>query len=127
MLIDGLPPESATHTALRAEAVRAREEAAERGEDLPGAVLPDPDAQRWSKTEMLLAALIDEVRILRFVYVSAHAEKGHKPPLPAPYPRPGVAKKAARAHASSLTAEQRMRIDPRLRLAQRAEDAEEAV
>jgi hypothetical protein len=126
VLVNGLPPESATHTALRAEIAAEREEALARGDTPAEAEQPDPEGQRWSKAEMLLASLVDEVRILRFVYVSAHTEKGHKPPLPAPIPRPGVGKKETRPHASKLTTEQRARIDPRLRLAQRIEERQEA-
>ena len=125
VLVNALPPESATHTALRLEMAAEREDAIARGESPAEPQQADPDAQRWSKTEMLLASLIDEVRVLRYVYVSVHAEKGHKPPLPAPVPRPGVGKKETRPHASSLTAEQRLRLDPRLRLAQRIEERQE--
>jgi hypothetical protein len=103
----------------------AREEAAERGETLPEPEPSDADAQRWSKTEMLLATLIDEIRVLRWVYVSAHSKEGARPMAPAPVPRPGVGKKERRPFASSLTPEQRRRIDPRLRLAQRIEEGQQ--
>lgn len=52
----------------------------------------DPAQARWSQSEMLLAALIDELRVLRYVYVSAQSKK--KQPPPEPYPRPGVKKRS---------------------------------
>lgn len=49
----------------------------------------DPTEGRWSQTEMLLAAAVDEMRILRWLYVAAHSEK--KPPdQPEPIRRPGI-------------------------------------
>jgi len=126
VLVNALPPESATLTALRLEAEAEREAALERGETLPEPEHSDPSERRWSSTDMLLASLIDEVRILRWVYVSAHSKEGARPTAPQPVPRPGVGKKERRPFASSLTAEQRRRIDPRLRLAERAEERQEA-
>jgi len=79
-LIDGLPPESATKTAVRDDLGEA--ELAELAEkDQPSGHGP------WSHTDLRIASLIDEVRWLRYaVYQSA----GAKPKQPNPYPRPGV-------------------------------------
>ncbi|NKY08948.1 hypothetical protein [Cellulomonas hominis] len=58
----------------------------------PGAALwraIDPEVL-WDANAMLLALLIDEVRVLRWEFERANF-KGHKPP-PEPLPRPGVAK-----------------------------------
>lgn len=85
MLIEHLPPESATMTALR--------------NAHPDAVNddgPDPAEGRWSQLEMLAATIADELRNLRYVYTSANAGKGKKPTPPEPIPRPGVERKKPR-------------------------------
>ncbi|WP_432158641.1 MULTISPECIES: hypothetical protein [unclassified Streptomyces] len=71
-----------------------------------------PDRAAWSGTEMLLAALKDEVRLLRMVTTAAH---GGKPGEFEPTPRPGIPPKSARAGRNPLTDEQRRALDPRLR------------
>lgn len=76
VLIEHLPAESATMTAIR--------------NDSPGVGSgADPAEGRWSQLEMLMAALVDEMRILRWLYVSANTEKA-KPKQPTPIRRPGV-------------------------------------
>jgi hypothetical protein len=82
VLIRRLPPESATMTALR---VAHPDSVTEDG--------PDPAEGQWSQTEMLLAALVDSVRILQWTYVSAHVDKGQRPERPQPIPRPGIERK----------------------------------
>lgn len=57
----------------------------------------DPAEGRWSQTEMLLAALVDDMRYLRWNYVSAHVDKGRRPDKPDPIPRPGVARRDRRS------------------------------
>lgn len=92
VLIEHLPPESATMTALRnANPHVVRDDG------------PDPAEGRWSQVEMLLAALVDDVRLLRWVYLTANAGKGTKPKQPEPISRPGVQKKSKK---SKLTPEQ---------------------
>lgn len=114
MLLAALPPESQTATAMRLDGEKEREERAGRGEEEPPAVAPkDPADYPWSATNMLLGTLIDEIRVQRWLYVSAHSKT--KPPLPQQVRRPGVSKKDARRHRSRLTAEQRRMLDPRLR------------
>lgn len=49
----------------------------------------DPAEGRWSQAEMLLAAAVDEMRILRWLYVTAHSDKA-KPEQPKPIRRPGI-------------------------------------
>ncbi|WP_406160988.1 hypothetical protein [Streptomyces canus] len=103
MLIEHLPPESATKTALR-NAIPA--EALERvGEGRP-------DLAPWSGTETLLASVKDEVRLLRMVMVAAN---GGKPGEFTPTPRPGIPPKSAQSKREGLSDEQRRALDPRLR------------
>jgi hypothetical protein len=104
VLIQHLPPESATKTALRNA---APPEALDRasGEYRP-------DMAPWSGVEVLLAGLKDEVRLLRFVTVAAN---GGKPPEFEPTPRPGIPPKSATQKTRGLTDEQRRALDPRLR------------
>lgn len=91
--ITHLPPESATMTALR----NARPEP-ERGGG-------DPAEAPWSQMEILIAALVDEIRCLRHDYTVTHLAKGkRKPKEPEPIPRPGL--KARGAKKRKLTTEQ---------------------
>lgn len=62
---------------------------------------------------MLIAALVDELRIFRWLYVSSHSEKGSGGSPPEPLPRPGIG--PSRRRRSRLTDEQRRLLDPRLR------------
>lgn len=52
---------------------------------------PDPDAERWSRQEHLLATLVDEIRALRHVTVSVNSEKAPDWTVE-PIPRPGQGK-----------------------------------
>jgi hypothetical protein len=103
VLIEHLPSESATLTAIRrsmpvSELERATEE-------------HRPDLAPWSGTEVLLATLTDEVRLLRMITVAAN---GGTPEPFTPTPRPGVPPKSAQ-QKRGLTEEQRRALDPRLR------------
>lgn len=52
----------------------------------------EPEKDRWSKSEQLLASLYDAVRDLQYITIMAnHSGKGRKPRRPPPLPRPGVA------------------------------------
>jgi hypothetical protein len=88
-----------------------RNEAAGRPAD-PDAPVAEhaPEKDPWSHTEMLLAQLVDDVRLLRWTVVATTA--GAKAPaIPEPLRRPGTAKRRRRG----MTREQAARIDPRLR------------
>ncbi len=86
VLIQHLPPESATRTALR-ESLTAEElaAAAEQTTELYG---------RWSHLELLMGQLIDAIAMVQWTLV---ALKSKQPPeLPAPFPRPGVKRRPAK-------------------------------
>lgn len=102
ILIEHLPPESATKTAIR-NAIPAVEIERATGEHRP-------DRAPWSGVELLLAALKDEVILSRHVAIAA---AGGKPPEFTPTPRPGIPPRSAQKRG--LTDEQRRALDPRLR------------
>ncbi|WP_367572157.1 hypothetical protein [Streptomyces globisporus] len=83
VLIQRLPPESATMTALRnALTPEEYEEQARNGK---------PEEGRWSVLEQLVAGLTDAVRELQYITVVANSDgKGRKPQRPEPMRRPGV-------------------------------------
>jgi len=68
----------------------------------------DPADSPWSPLEMLAATIVDELRILRWAYGTAH---GGKAPAPSPLRRPGTGS----APRKRMAEEMRRRIDPRLR------------
>jgi len=78
VLVDGLPPESATKTAIRDTLSAA---------DFKDA--PEPDGWgTWSNTDQMLASIYDELsRLRRDVY---SAQGGGKPEYQEPMRRPGV-------------------------------------
>lgn len=94
VLIRRLPPESATMTELRNS---YPESVSEDG--------PDPAEGQWSQAEMLLAAVVDSVRMLQWTYVSAHAGKGQRPERPEPIPRPGTGRAKRKPRLSDAQAE----------------------
>lgn len=49
----------------------------------------DPD-RVWGLTEQLLATVVDEVRIMQWMYELAHHRKGPRPKPPQRIPRPGI-------------------------------------
>lgn len=106
---------------MRTRGQRERDAALDRGEipGQPSGPGPDPAERPWSAEMMLLALIADEMRILRWFYASAHASGGNRPVRPPMVTRPGVARKEIRPHATSLNAEQRRRLDPRLRQRER--------
>jgi hypothetical protein len=104
VLIEHLPPESATKTALR-NSIPAEEMDRATGESRP-------DLAPWSGTEILLASVKDEVRLLRMVMVAAN---GGKPGEFEPTPRPGIPPRSAATKRKGMTDEQRAALDPRLR------------
>jgi hypothetical protein len=99
VLVDQLPTESATSTAIR-NSVPEDELAARRS---------DPKRAPWSSTDYLLATLVDEVRHLAWMYAQSHSKS--KVPHPDPIERPGIGVRRRRIRAiSEIKA-----IDPRLR------------
>jgi hypothetical protein len=114
VLIGNLPPESATMTAIRLDAPEK--------EDSDDTAEPaDPDRFRWSSEEMLVAQLIDEIRMLRYVFTVANSGKGAaKVPPPDQVKRPGVKKESPR---KLLSRQQVISLDPRLRRDERSSDA----
>lgn len=79
VLVDYLPPESATMTSVRAATPELAGEAAER---------TDASARPWSAEAMLLAALVDSVRQVGWLYAASHLKR--PPPHPEPIERPGI-------------------------------------
>lgn len=101
VLLEHLPPESATKTALRAAAPAEARQAPRN---------PRPDLAPWSNGEMLLASIVDAVNVNTATVI---ASVGGKPAAVEPIPRPGIPpKQKAR---TGLTPEQRRALDPRLR------------
>lgn len=83
VLIQHLPPESATWTALR-NAMTDEElaEQADKGE---------PEKGRWSQQEQLLAAALDAIRRVEHVLICANTDsKSKRPRAPEPTRRPGA-------------------------------------
>lgn len=103
ILIEHLPPESATKTAMR-NAITPEQMAAATSESRP-------DLAPWSNVEMMLAALKDEIVLSRSVAVAA---AGGKPGEFRPTPRPGIPPTGTKAR-EGLTDEQRRALDPRMR------------
>lgn len=68
----------------------------------------DPADSPWSPLEMLAATIVDELRILRWAYGTAH---GGNAPAPSALRRPGTGTPPRRR----MTDEMRRKIDPRLR------------
>ncbi|WP_257585747.1 MULTISPECIES: hypothetical protein [unclassified Streptomyces] len=83
VLIQHLPPESATWTALRnATPDEVLAEQADSGE---------PEKDRWSKVEQLLAAAVDRIARVEYVLVCANTDKkARRPDPPEPIRRPGA-------------------------------------
>jgi hypothetical protein len=85
VVIDRLPPESATKTAMR-EAL-SDEELKALGDKVGTNYGP------WSKAEHLLAGISDKIAMLQWVTIALQSPEKHE--QPAQYPRPGVARPAA--------------------------------
>lgn len=105
MLIEHLPPESATKTAIRNSIPPEELEKAGQGR---------PDLAPWSGTEMLLASVKDEIRLLRLVLLAVNGNKPKGGDFQ-PTPRPGIPPKSAQKSRRQLSDEQRRALDPRLR------------
>lgn len=83
VLIQHLPPESATWTALRN--AMPEEELAEQADK------GEPEKGRWSQLEQLMAGLLDATRRVEYVLILANSDsKAKKPDPPEPVRRPGA-------------------------------------
>jgi hypothetical protein len=102
VLLKFLPPEGALNTAMRNEMPE--------GELFREDDTNDPAKGRWSTIEMMLATLIDEVRMNTWATVQLKSEK--KLPRPEPIRRPG---RSSRPAAKRMSLEDAQRLDPRLR------------
>lgn len=71
VLIEGLPPESATWTAIRNATPEDKLDAA--------AVEARPELGRWSQLEMLVAQLIDAVNRNTDTFIAANSEQNARP------------------------------------------------
>jgi hypothetical protein len=100
VLVNGLPPESATMTAIRNETP----------EEELDAIAAHPELGRWNATEGLLALLVDEVRNLTWSYLQAHSKESL--PRPEPIRRPGL---RTRPRGRQRSIEEMQKLDPRLR------------
>jgi hypothetical protein len=85
VLIDHLPPESATKTALR-DAMPEVEEPVE-----------PTSYGAWSQADLLLAAVADGINLLAWQQNQIHG--GPRTPAPPPIPRPGVQRRIRRPSA----------------------------
>lgn len=103
ILIEHLPPESATKTAIRRTATP---------EQLAAATSADyrPDLAPWSSLEMLTASLLDAVRMNTAALIAVN---GGSQPSVDPTPRPGIPPK--QDGRTRLSEEQRRALDPRMR------------
>lgn len=82
VIVEHLPPESHTMTALRNSL--SDEELAEQAEK------GDPEQGRWSQVEQLLALVADRIAQLQYVLICVNTEKKHqRPEVPKPIERPG--------------------------------------
>lgn len=80
MLLDGLPQESLTKTAIRDGMTL------EQWQAMPASQAWGP----WSHTDHLLARNADLMALVQWTLVALKAEKGKAPKPPEPMPRPGV-------------------------------------
>lgn len=103
VLIQRLPPESATWTALRnAMSPEELAEQAEKGE---------PEKASWSQVEQLLAVVADRVARLEYVLISVNTEKkSQRPKPPEPIRRPGAKPVKAKQKLTDVQAHDLFRI-----------------
>lgn len=85
VLVQHLPPESATAARLRVDALNDPQ-----GEQLGARSLEEIEGEHWSRNDFLVAAVRDELHLLRWLYSYAH--NGGKRPKwePELLERPGV-------------------------------------
>lgn len=99
MLIQHLPPESHTMTALRN--AMSEDQLAEQAES------GDPERARWSQTEQLLALVADRLARVEYVLVCANSSsKAKRPKAPEPIPRPGAKSRKPKSKLNDSGAQQ---------------------
>lgn len=96
ILVYGLPDDSRFKTVLR----RLRREQGSVTETSIEELPPEV----WSTTDWLVALLIDELRVLRWLYVAAHRGNNALPPRPEPMRRPGGVSRKRKAINSVFAA-----------------------
>lgn len=103
VLIQHLPPESATWTALRNATPEAELAAhAEKGE---------PEKGRWSQQEQLLATAVDAIRRLEWVLICVNTEKkSQRPDPPEPLRRPGAGPRKKKAQLTERSADRLLHL-----------------
>lgn len=106
MLIEGLPPESATWTAIRnatpeSDTADATEEAR-------------PETAPWSRLEMLVAQVTDAVNHNTYVLTVVNSEKNAKVQPPDPVRRPGWRPQGAKRQAAPSSAAAWAKLDAML-------------
>jgi hypothetical protein len=87
VLVRGLPPGSATWRAVTGE------------------------TEYWSRTDQLLAAVYDGIRVLDWRLVSIYG-KGKPPPAPEPLERPGIEPPARRKPTTVISIDEARKILP---------------
>lgn len=98
VLIERLPPESATWTALR-NAMSPQELAAQADKG-------EPEKGRWSQQDQLLAAVYDRLSQIQYVLTCVNTESKSKwPDPPEPMRRPGAGPKKKQAQLTENSAE----------------------
>jgi hypothetical protein len=103
VLIQHLPSESSTWTALRnAMSPEELAEQADKGE---------PEKARWSQEEQLLASVLDAVRRVEWVLICANSDsKSKRPKAPEPVRRPGAKPLRAKQKLTDAQAHDLFRI-----------------
>ncbi|WAT94867.1 hypothetical protein [Streptomyces nigrescens] len=96
VIIQGLPPESRTMTALRnAMPEEDLDEQAEQGK---------PEEGRWSQLEQLVAASCDRLARIEYVLICANTDKkSQRPDRPEPMRRPGAAPRRKKSTLSDAS------------------------
>jgi hypothetical protein len=103
ILIQHLPPESATWTALRN--TMDPDELAEQGEK------GEPEKARWSQLEQLVAVVADRVAHMEWALWTVNIEKkSQRPDPPEPIRRPGAKPRRAKAKLTEKSADTLLKL-----------------
>jgi hypothetical protein len=102
VLIQHLPPESHTMTALRN--AMSDEELAEQADT------GEPEKGRWSQVEQLLAVVADRLARVEYVLICANTEKKDQPDPPEPIRRPGAKPRKAKPKLTDDSAQKLFKL-----------------